>query len=131
MIGILIISHSHIGKELLKATELILGQIEAAETISIIKIIETETILKEITEKIKQLDNGQGVIILTDMFGGTPSNLSLSFLQEGHVEVLTGVNLPMVVAIAQERDHLSLNELGEKAKQAGLRSIALAGNMLK
>jgi len=131
MIGILIISHSHIGKELLKATELILGQIEAAETISIIQIIETETILKEITEKIKQLDNGQGVIILTDMFGGTPSNLSLSFLQEGHVEVLTGVNLPMVVAIAQERNRLSLNELGEKAKQAGLRSIALAGNMLK
>ncbi len=131
MIGILIISHSHIGKELLKATELILGQVEAAEAISIIQAIETEKILKEITEKIKQLDNGQGVIILTDMFGGTPSNLSLSFLKEGHVEVLTGVNLPMVVAIAQERDHLSLNELGEKAKQAGLRSIALAGNMLK
>jgi PTS system mannose-specific IIA component len=65
------------------------------------------------------------------MFGGTPSNLSLSFLKEEMVEVLTGVNLPMVVAVAQDRVSMTLAELGEKAQQAGIRSIALAGKLLK
>jgi PTS system mannose-specific IIA component len=65
------------------------------------------------------------------MFGGTPSNLSLSFLEEKRVEVLTGVNLPMVVAAVQDRDRLKLNELGEKAREAGRKSIALAGKLLK
>ena len=65
------------------------------------------------------------------MFGGTPANLSLSFLKEESVEVLTGVNLPMVVAVAQDRNRLTLSELGEKAQQAGRRSIALAGKLLR
>jgi PTS system mannose-specific IIA component len=70
-------------------------------------------------------------LILTDMFGGTPSNLSLSFLEDERVEVLTGVNLPMVITVAQDRNQLKLSELGEKAQQAGRRSIALAGKLLK
>ena len=131
MIGLLIISHCEVGKEFLNAAELIVGRLEAADAISITQLTESKEMLTEISRKIKGLDRGQGVLILTDMFGGTPSNLSLSFLKEEMVEVLTGVNLPMVIAVAQDRDRLTLKELGEKAEQAGRRSIALAGNLLK
>jgi PTS system mannose-specific IIA component len=130
MIGLLIISHCDLGKEFLKAAEFIVGSLEAADAISITQTTESEEILKAISEKIKALDKGRGVLVLTDMFGGTPSNLSLSFLKEERVEVLTGVNLPMVVAVAQDRDRLTLQELGEKAQRAGKRSIALAGKLL-
>jgi len=131
MIGLLIISHCNLGRELLNSAELILGRLDAADAIPINQTTETEGMLKMISKKIEALDNGQGVLVLTDMFGGTPSNLSLSFLKEGRVEVLTGVNLPMVVAVAQDRDRLSLSELGEMAQKAGKRSIALAGKLLK
>ena len=131
MIGLLIISHCEVGKEFLNAAELIVGRLEAADAISITQLTESKEMLAEISRKINVLDRGQGVLILTDMFGGTPSNLSLSFLKEEMVEVLTGVNLPMVIAVAQDRDRLTLKELGEKAEQAGRRSIALAGNLLK
>lgn len=131
MIGLLIISHCDLGKEFLNAAELIMGRLEAADSISITQTTESEEMLKTISEKLRALDSGQGVLVLTDMFGGTPSNLSLSFLKEEKVEVLTGVNLPMVVAIAQDRDRLTLSELGEKARQAGKRSIALAGKLLQ
>ena len=131
MIGLLIISHCDLGKELLNAAELIFGRLEAARAISIKQTTESEELLKMIAGDIKALDSGQGVLLLTDMFGGTPSNLSLSFLKEEMVEVLTGVNLPMVVEVAQNRERLSLNELGEKAQEAGIRGIALAGKLLK
>jgi PTS system mannose-specific IIA component len=131
MIGLLIISHCDVGKELLNAAELIMGRLEAASAISITQTTESEELLKNISKEIKALDRGQGVLILTDMFGGTPSNLSFSFLKEGAVDVLTGVNLPMVVEVAQNRQRLNLSELGEKAKEAGTRGIALGGKLLK
>ncbi|RLC32521.1 MAG: PTS sugar transporter [Deltaproteobacteria bacterium] len=131
MIGLLIISHCDLGKELLNAAELILGNLQAAGAISITQTTESERLLKEISKEIKTLDTGDGVLVLTDMFGGTPSNLSLSFLEEEAVEVLTGVNLPMVVEVAQKRNHMGLSELGERAQEAGKRGIALAGKMLK
>ena len=131
MIGLLIISHCDLGKELLNAAELIFGRIESAKAISITQTTESEKLLKEISAEIKSLDSGQGVLLLTDMFGGTPSNLSFSFLKEEMVEVLTGVNLPMVVEAAQKRENLTLSELGEKAQEAGMKGIALAGKMLK
>ena len=131
MIGLLIISHCNLGKEFLNAAEFIVGRLEAADAISITQTTESEDLLKTISTKIKDLNRGQGVLVLTDMFGGTPANLSLSFLKEESVEVLTGVNLPMVVAVAQDRNRLTLSELGEKAQQAGRRSIALAGKLLR
>ncbi len=131
MIGLLIISHCDLGKEFLNAANFIVGQMKAADAISITQTTESEELLKAISKKIKELNSGQGVLVLTDMFGGTPSNLSLSFLKEESVEVLTGVNLPMVVAVAQDRDRLTLSELGERAEKAGKRSIALAGKLLQ
>ena len=131
MIGLLIISHCDLGKEFLNAAELIVGRLEAADAISITQTAESKEILDEISEKIHSLNQGQGVLVLTDMFGGTPSNLSLSFLSDKQVEVLTGVNLPMVIAVSKDRDRMTLSELGEKAQQAGKRSITLAGKLLK
>ncbi|MDY7038888.1 MAG: PTS sugar transporter subunit IIA, partial [Thermodesulfobacteriota bacterium] len=103
----------------------------AAEAISITEKSDSEDIRKLIQEKMAALDKGQGVLILTDMFGGTPSNLSLSFLKEGSVEVLTGVNLPMIITVAQNRTDDKLSELAEKAQEAGKMSISLAGKLLE
>ncbi len=131
MIGLLIITHCDLCKELINAAEFIVGRLEAVATIPINQTTDSEEIRKIIEEKITSLDQGQGVIILTDMFGGTPSNLSLSFLKEEMVEVLTGANLPMVIAIAQNRMDLKLSELAEKAQEAGKMSISLAGKLLE
>ena len=91
-----------------------MGRMESADIVSITQTSDSEKIHKSIEEKISLLDKGEGIIILTDMFGGTPSNISLSFLQNEKVEVLTGVNLPMVIAIAQNRSNMKLKELAEK-----------------
>jgi mannose PTS system EIIA component len=131
MIGLLIVTHCDLGKEFLNAAEFIVGRLEGVDVISITQSSDSEKIRKTIEEKIKVLNKGEGVLILTDMFGGTPSNLSLSFLKDEAVEVLTGVNLPMVIAIAQNRSRLALSELAEKAQEAGKASISLAGKLLK
>jgi len=131
MIGLLIVTHCDLGKEFLNAAEFIVGRMEAVEVISITQTSNSEKIRKMIEDKISVLNKGKGVLILTDMFGGTPSNLSLSFLKDEMVEVLTGVNLPMVIAIAQNRSRLGLSELAEKAQEAGKMSISLAGNLLR
>jgi len=131
MIGLLIVTHCDLGKEFLKAAEFIVGRLDAADVVSITQTLESKEIHKMIEDKISALNQGKGVIILTDMFGGTPSNLSLSFLDNKMVEVLTGVNLPMVIAIAQNRSDMELTELAEKAQEAGKMSISLAGNLLK
>lgn len=131
MIGLLIVTHCDLGKEFLKAAEFIVGHMDAVEVVSITQALKSEEIHKMIEDKISTLNKGKGVIILTDMFGGTPSNLSLSFLKDEMVEVLTGVNLPMVIAIIQNRSDLELSKLAEKAQEAGKMSISLAGNLLK
>jgi len=131
MVGLLIISHCDLGRELLNAAQLILGRLDNADSVCISSTARSDELLSSISDKIKALDKGKGVLILTDMFGGTPSNLSLSFLQDGKVEVLTGVNLPMLIAVAQDREELSLTELGKRAQEAGRRSIALASKLLK
>lgn len=131
MIGLLIVTHCDLGRELLNAAEFIVGRLKAAEAISITQTSTSEDTRQMIKGKIGTLDSGEGVLILTDMFGGTPSNLSLSFLKEDMVEVLTGVNLPMIIAISQNRSEMKLNELAEKAREAGANSISLAGKLLE
>jgi PTS system mannose-specific IIA component len=131
MIGLLIITHCELGKEFMNAAEFIVGRIEAADTISITQSLESKQIRNMIEEKIAALDQGDGVLILTDMFGGTPSNIGLSFLNEENVEVLTGANLPMVIAMVQNRANLNLKDLAEKAQEAGKMGISLAGRLLE
>ena len=131
MIGLLIVTHCDLGREFLNAAEFIVGSIDAVDIIPITQTADSEKILKTIEKKVKSLDNGQGVLILTDMFGGTPSNLSLSFLKEEMVDVLTGVNLPMIIAIVQNRGNMKLSELAEMAQKAGKMGISLAGKLLE
>jgi len=131
MIGLLIITHGQLAKELLGAAEFIVGAVEAVECICIDVMEDSERLRDTIKKKIDSLDQGQGVLVLTDMFGGTPSNLALSFLQKDRVEIVTGINLPMVIAIVQNRKGYSLAETADMAKTAGQRSISLASELLK
>ena len=131
MIGLLIVTHCDLGKELLNAAEFIVGKIEAVDTIAITETSGTNLLRKKIEAKVGALDKGDGVLILTDMFGGTPSNLSLSFLKEGKIEVLTGVNLPMIIAIVQNRPNFKVTALAEKAQEAGKMGISLASKLLE
>ena len=131
MIGILIVSHCELGRELLNAAEFIVGKIDGADAMAITETTGTERLIKAIEEKANALETGDGVIILTDMFGGTPSNLSLSFLKKGKIEVLTGVNLPMIISIIQNRSTHPLNALAEKALEAAKSGISLASKLLE
>jgi len=103
MIGALIITHGRLGNELIKSAELIKGPLENVLPICIDQAKDVEEAKREINGAIKKLDKGKGVLILTDLFGGTPSNISLSFIKEDKVEVLTGVNLPMVLKLSETK----------------------------
>ena len=94
MIGVLVITHGNLGSELIRAAEQIKGSLNGALHISVGATKGLEDLRKEITAAIRKLDTGMGVLVLTDLFGGTPSNVSLAFLKEGKVEVVTGVNSP-------------------------------------
>jgi PTS system mannose-specific IIA component len=131
MIGLLVITHGQLAKELLEAAEFIVGAIERVEYVSIETSKDSKKLRDIIQKKMEALDQGQGVLVLTDMFGGTPSNLALSFLQKDSVEVVTGTNLPMVIAVAHSRKGHTLSEVADTAKTAGRRSISLASELLK
>ena len=125
MIGLLIVTHCDLGKEFVKAAEFIVGHIEAIDVVSITQTLESKEIHKMIEDKISALNKGEGVLILTDMFGGTPSNLSLSFLKDNRVEVVTGVNVPMLLTLSSYRKGRSLEEICSLVKKSGRRSIIL------
>jgi len=109
---------------------MIMGKIESAEAVGIKPDDPVDVIRDTITGAIKKV-GCDGVIIMTDMFGGTPSNMSLSFLQENHVEVITGVNLPMMIKFVADRSKFCIAELAEKLMQCGRESIIVAGGYLK
>lgn len=131
MIGIVIVTHCNLGQELIKAAEFIVGNLKQIKAVSLNPQDEVDSLRGKILRAIEEVDGGEGVILLTDMFGGTPSNISLSFLSEGNVEVVTGVNLPMLVGLAAKREGKSLNRAAEEIRDYGIRSIALAGEILK
>ncbi len=132
MIGVLVVTHCQLGKALIEAAEFILEEKpEAVEPISIDINENAEKLRKKIKNGIKQVDQGSGVLILTDMFGGTPSNLSYSFLEEGRVEVISGVNLPVLIRAAGARKEKPLTELAENLEAFGKRSISMASGILK
>jgi PTS system mannose-specific IIA component len=130
MIGVLITTHGNLGSELIKAAELIRGSLKGIVPISVDQTKGVEDLKKEISTAIKKLDQGQGVLILTDLFGGTPSNISLSFMKEGKVEVITGVNLPMLLKLPDIREGMSLKEFAQNIKDYGIKNISLASEIL-
>lgn len=132
MIGIVIAAHSHLGEALVEAAEFILGiKPESVIPVSIDLNESAEKLIEKITEGIKQVDKNQGVLILTDMFGGTPSNLSYSFLEEGRIEVLSGVNLPILIKALNVRQEMNLEEAAIQLEEYGKKSISLASGILK
>lgn len=132
MIGIVITTHCNLGDALIDAAEFILGKRpEAMVSVSIDLNENAEILRKKIVEGIKKVNQKKGVLILTDMFGGTPSNLSYSFLEEGHVEVLSGVNLPILIRAANIRDDEDLSSLVVNLEAFGKKSISLASGILK
>jgi PTS system mannose-specific IIA component len=130
MIGVLITTHGNLGKELIKAAQLIKGPLNDILHVSVDQTKDFEEIKKEIGNAIKKLDKGRGVLILTDLFGGTPSNISLSFMKEGKVEVLTGVNLPMLLKLSDIKESMSLREFACFIKEYGQKNISLASEIL-
>jgi mannose PTS system EIIA component len=131
MIGIVIVTHCNLGQELVRSAEFIVGNLRHTLAVSFNQDDQDKALRGRIGEAIEKVDSGDGVILLTDMFGGTPSNISLSFLTDGKVEVVTGVNLPMLIGLSSKREGKSLNLVAQEIKEYGLRSIALAGEILK
>lgn len=131
MIGIIIIAHVNLAQEFLGALEHVMGHQEAIVALSLSAdgMIEEDKALLEKT--IDELDQGQGVVILTDLFGGSPSNLALSHLIPGRVEVIAGVNLPVLVKLASIRDSHSLEDAINVAQESGRNYIHVASHLLK
>ncbi|MGD9972559.1 MAG: PTS sugar transporter subunit IIA [Desulfatirhabdiaceae bacterium] len=132
MIGIVIVTHCRLGQALVEAAEFILGEsLEGVEAVSI-DLKENATLLRnKISDGIKKVDQKKGILILTDMFGGTPSNLSYSFLEEGQVEVISGVNLPILIRSVNSRKETDIARLAEQIENFGKKSISLASGILK
>jgi len=130
MIGIVLVAHAGVAGELLAAAEMIVGKLELVEAVGIAPEASAVTVMAAIKDAVARV-SGDGAIIMTDMFGGTPSNMSLSFLEEGRVEVLTGVNLPMLIRCTQDRSRLGVGELALKLKESGREGISVAGDYLK
>lgn len=131
MVGSVIITHGALAQALLSAAESISGKVEGVSTVSISQSDTTEGLRDVLTKALKNADSGDGVLIFTDMFGGTPTNMALSTFEKGRVEVITGVNLPMVIKYLSHRGEKSLDELSVMLRDYGQRSIVLAGDMLK
>ena len=132
MVGIVIVTHSQLGDALIEAAEFIIGKRpEALVSVSIDLNESAEVLRGKIAAGIKKVKSKEGVLILTDMFGGTPSNLSYSFLEEGQIEVISGVNLPILIQAVNTRAKVDLIKLAVKLEVFGKKSISLASGLLK
>ncbi len=132
MTGILLVTHANLGKTLIETIEFILGKSQDNLSCVSINIQEDpDTLRKKIKKGISKVKSDNGVIILTDMFGGTPSNLSYSFLEEGRVEVISGVNLPILLKAVTARSKMDMEKLTLSLVEHGKKSISLASGILK
>jgi len=130
MIGLLLVSHRRLAEEMKAVMEHVVGSQDQIETVGIFPTDDMEQRRIEIQEKIEKLNTGDGVIVLTDMFGGTPSNLAISMMNHNQIEVLAGMNLPMLIKLAQVRSTQSLNEATLSAQEAGKKYINAASVLL-
>jgi mannose PTS system EIIA component len=133
MIGIVVVTHGQLGDALIDTASIIFGERpEAVVPVSIDLTQDINKLRQKIQESIKQVNYNNGIIILTDMFGGTPSNLSYSFLEEGRIEVISGVNLPVLIkSVNLRKKGTDLHEMAKTIEAYGKKSISLASNILK
>ncbi len=131
MVGLVVATHGRLAEELLRTAEGIVGPLELCEAVSVQADVSMEDARARLGEAVRRVDAGDGVLVLTDMFGGTPANLALTFLDE-KVEVVTGVNLPMVVKLATARGGgLTLRAVAELLTAYGQKNITLASDLLR
>jgi PTS system mannose-specific IIA component len=130
MIGGVIVGHGKVGEELLNALSVILGEAPNIEAISIGWYDDVEESKRKITASLKRVDQRNGVVLFTDMFGGTPSNLSFAFQKDGQVEIITGVNLPMLIKFVSLQRTNNLREVARKVVEQGRKNIHLASALL-
>ncbi len=132
MIGIVVVTHARLADELLQAAELILGPLKGVEAVSIDREMSLEVAKKRLHQAVLLVGkDGDGSIILTDLFGGTPTNISAEFLQEGVVEILTGVNLPMLIKGAGARLNQDLDGLATLLKDYAKNAIIRPSDLLR
>jgi mannose PTS system EIIA component len=131
MIGVVVVTHGQLATELVNAAETIVGELPRFAAVSIGWHEDTEDARGEIEQAIGRVDAGNGVLILTDMFGGTPSNLAMTFLAEGRVEVITGVNLPMLIKLANMPKQPDLLTVARDMREHGRHAIWVASDLLR
>ena len=133
MVGIIIVTHGHLGEALIETAQAICGEpVESITSVSIDLSQDVNKLRSKIQNGIKAVTQNGGILILTDMFGGTPSNLSYSFLEEGRIEVLSGVNLPILLKAINIRNRdINLHEMAQTIEAYGKKSISLASDILK
>ncbi len=129
-VGVVVVTHYRLGEEFLQALRLIVPEAPDFQTVAIEPDQPVSAMYESISKALKAADQGEGVLVLTDMFGGTPSNISLSFLHEHRVEVVTGVNLPMLIKLATLRDEKSVEDLARFIRDYGKRNISVASDLL-
>ena len=129
-IGVLVVAHYRLAEELLQAARLIVPQAHQFRSVAIEPKQSVDEMRTAIAAELAEVDRGEGVLVLTDMFGGTPSNISLSFTTERRVEVVTGANLPMLIKLATLSEEKSLEELATFIKEYGRRNISVASEIL-
>lgn len=129
IVGVVAVSHCRVAEEMVHATELITGPLQACRALSFEASQPVEELVKQLRDAIKDVDRGRGVLILTDLFGGTPANISLSLLGP-KVEVVSGMNLPMLIKFAGCRRDYPLDQVAAMVKEYGQRHISLASEVL-
>ena len=130
MIGLVLVTHGNLALEFISAMQHVVGPQAQVEGVCIGPEDDMELRRNEILEKVKSVDTGDGVVLLTDMFGGTPSNLALSMMDRANVEILAGINLPMLIKIASLRKEKNMKETVEGAQDAGKKYINIASQLL-
>ena len=130
MIGLVLVTHGRLAVEFRSALEHVVGPQKQIETVTIGPDDDIERCRKQIIDAVKKVDSGKGVAILTDMFGGTPSNLAISLMEIGRVEVVAGLNLPMLVKLARVRKDANLEKAASAAQDAGRKYINIASQIL-
>ena len=131
MIGIVIVTHADLAKEFIKALEHVVGKQKLLRAVCINPNDDMDKKRIEIIECVNAVNKGEGVIIATDMFGGTPSNLAISNLKDNEIEVVAGVNLPMLIKMVSDRKKIKLNELVKISQDSGRKYINIASNFFK
>ncbi len=130
MIGVLIVTHYRLAEEFLQALRLIVGEVPHFRAIGLDPNASPDEMRTRIEKALRDVDQGRGVLVVVDMFGGTTSNLCLAFLDEDRVEVVTGANLPMLVKIARVDEKMPLHDVAELALEYGRRNISVASDIL-